>query len=291
MVIYAIHPGYLPYVNDVFAMIVCKTLFFMDSLAHSLSTLSLTVIALDRFFAVKFPMKRIITRGRAKKVIATIWLSSFLASSPLLYASSYRNINSQLVCPKSWAPLPKNSYLIYVCTHFVLFYVIPLGVMGVLYSITVHKLWVRRIPGNVTEANQRLEQHTKMNVLKMCITVVVVFAFCWLPLYVTQVISVSKILKCAVSSSVNVIIVFLAHTYYSINPCIYFAFSKDYRRGFLRIFRPLINLCRSKHARGHLRNSHMLEMSLSPRTDLTENGIEAISVRSLRTRDALCWTQ
>ncbi|XP_031557534.1 substance-P receptor-like [Actinia tenebrosa] len=288
MAAFIIYPDYPPYVNDIFALILCKTLAFMDGLTHSLSTLSLTVIAFDRFFAVKYPLKRIITRGRAKKIIALIWLLSCIASSPLLYASSYENKNQRLSCPRKWGPFPVNSYLIYVVTHLVLFYIIPLAVMGVLYSVTVYKLWSRRIPGNVTAANQRVEQHAKTNVLKMCITVVVVFALCWLPLFLTHVILESKVLECGVQPAVYSAIVFLAHTYYAINPYIYFAFSKDYRRGLRHIFRPLIDMCGSKQDRDYLRRSHVMDMSVSPRTDLTESGIEVISFRSLGTKDIIC---
>lgn len=291
MAAFILYPGFFPYINDVFAFIMCKFFVaFMDSLTHSLSTLSLTVIAFDRFFAVKYPLKRIITRGRAKKIIAVIWLLSCMASSPLLYAFSYKNKDQRLSCRQKWDPFPVNSYLIYVSTHLTLFYIIPLAVMAGLYSVTVYKLWSRRIPGNVTAANQRVEQHAKTNVLKMCITVVVVFALCWLPLFLSHVINRSNLLagKCRLHSEVYSAIVFLAHTYYAINPYIYFAFSKDYRRGLRRIFRPLIDLCGSKHDRHHLRRSHVLDMSVSPRTDLSETGIETIGIRSLGTKDVVC---
>ena len=57
------------------------------------------------------------------------------------------------------------------------------SVISVLYSIIIAKVWGRHIPGNTTPANVRLLNKSKKNVLKMLITVVLVFAFCWFLLH------------------------------------------------------------------------------------------------------------
>ncbi|KXJ26117.1 Neuromedin-K receptor [Exaiptasia diaphana] len=206
--------------------------------------MSLTVISVDRFLGVQFPLRRIITYSRAKKIIGFIWLLAFLAMSPKLYGVRAKNRNDNLVCFTSWDPFPKNTNMIMLIIQVVVFHVTPLCIMAVLYSITARKLWVRRIPGNVTEANQRLEHKTKVNVLKMCITVVVVFAFCWIPLYTVMVVSYTNVLVCPIPRKVTDVLFFLSLTSYAINPLIYFIFSKDYRNGFWDIFKPLLASCK-----------------------------------------------
>ncbi|EDO35550.1 predicted protein, partial [Nematostella vectensis] len=180
-----IYPKSMDYLNQVFATVICKFFIaFLDVFCHSLAMLSLTVIAFDRFFGVQYPMRRTITRTRAKVIIAVIWFLALIDSSPNLYIYSAVEVRGKIGCLMNWAPMHPDSQIIYVSTQMVLFYALPLVVMGILYSITVHKLWVRRIPGNVIAANQRLEHKTKVNVLKMCITVVVTFALLLFPIYV-----------------------------------------------------------------------------------------------------------
>ena len=281
-----IHPNRFPYINDVFALIFCKTVYFMDSFSHDLAIMSLTIIALDRFLGVKFPLRRIITRGRAKKIIAVIWILAFLATSINLYSARYSNQQGYLRCPRVWAPFPPNSGVINIITQMILFYVVPLCIMGVLYSITVHKLWVRRIPGNVTAANQRLERQTKINVLKMCVTVVVVFALCWLPLYVVRVIELSNTLPCPLPSKVITVVVYVSFTSYAINPWIYFIFSQEYRKGFRDIIKPLKSLCKQTSVPGPLNhyNPQTLDLRSSAVTMLHDSDIEIISIRNLSER-------
>lgn len=228
----------VPYVNPTLSFTLCTFLAsFMEMFCHDLAIISLTLIAIDRFLAVKYPLKRYIDRNRAKKLIVVTWLASFIIASPYLYSKRYtERSDGSLFCVEEWDPLPSNSDKMYILFHVVMFLIVPLCVIGTLYSITMYKVWVRRIPGNVTAANQQLEYKTKVNVVKMCLTVVVMFAVCWTPLFAITIIDKFKLSSC-IPHHVRVGVTTLSFTFHVINPAIYFAFSQDYRKGFWKIMK------------------------------------------------------
>lgn len=279
-----IAPDKIPYYNEWFAVIFCKTIIFLDSFCHDLAIMSLTVIALDRFLGVKYPLRKIITRDRAKKIIGVIWLLAFIATCINLYSARPQNNNGNIRCVDIYPHFPQNSKVIFTIIQMVLFFVAPLCIMGVLYSITVYKLWIRRIPGNVTAANQRLEHQTKVKVLKMCITVVVVFALCWFPLYVMRIIELTStfIHVCPPSQNITIALVCLSFTSYAINPLIYFIFSRDFRNGFLDIIKPLGVFCH-----GLFHKPRTSDVTLSNTAITYDNNVQILSIRNLGARTGI----
>lgn len=225
----------IPYLNDAFAVFICNFVLCIDYFCHDLAIMSLVLIAIDRFLAIKYPLHKYITVGRAKKLIAATWLLALIVILPFIYSYRSTNENNELKCYSVWDHFP--FYFIYMSFQTLLFLFIPLCIMGILYSITVHKVWVRRIPGNPTPANKLLEHQTKINVLKMCITVVIVFAVCMIPLYTLRIIEVSETLKCKVPDRVTTGIVTLSFASYVLNPLIYFVFSQDFRNGLWKIIK------------------------------------------------------
>jgi len=69
----------------------CKLFKFLQVFSLYLSTFVLVLIGLDRFLAVKYPMKSLSTKRRCNRLIATVWLLSMFLSSPQV--SFFNNIN------------------------------------------------------------------------------------------------------------------------------------------------------------------------------------------------------
>lgn len=237
--------GIHSWVNDgLFGQISCKLVVFSQGSSMACSIITLTALAFERYFAVVFPMWKVVTTRRTRWLVAFIWIASFASTSPILYATKVQLFEGVPFCIEDWAPAfdPKKAPRIYTIISFVLLYAFPLLVISVLYSIIIVKVWGRHIPGNTTPANVRLMNKSKKNVLKMLITVVLAFALCWFLMHLNvflQDFSDVFPLPCGIPVGLQTTGFLFGHANSAINCCIYVIFSQDFRRRFKDIVRPL----------------------------------------------------
>jgi hypothetical protein len=220
--------------GGLFGQFLCKVDSFVSGVSQICCVLSMTAIACNRYFAIMFPLKSPLNANKIKLLIVFIWLCSCAISSPMLYAMQVIEYKGQYHCLEEWGPTLENAEApkYYTLALFVLMYVIPLTLITYLYTCVIRKVWMRHVPGNVTVANQRLEDVAKKRVLKMLITVVVAFALCWLPfhIYLMMINFYYGIASCGIPPLVLFLGLLLGHSNSAINPWIYFVFNKDYRR-------------------------------------------------------------
>ena len=213
----------------------CKLLIFIQGVSITCSIFTLVFLAVDRFCAVVLPLRRLNTLRVVKGRIAVTWIASAIVVSPMLYAMKVGKHSGRYICYENWNPVfdHKKARKEYELAYFGLSYVLPLLVIAVLYSRAMQRLWFRRIPGNVTAANEEIALKSRKKVLRMLVAIVTVFAFCWLPLQILRLLVVfpPKSMKCPLPN----IVVFLFFTFgfanSALNPAICFAFNKDYRIG------------------------------------------------------------
>ncbi|KAJ7383601.1 hypothetical protein OS493_026786 [Desmophyllum pertusum] len=214
----------------------CKLLSFAQTLSISVSVFTLCAIAFDRFFAIFRPLKRVITFRVAKGIIIASWLSSIIVSGPQLYVSTTTGEKGLAQCVEKWSPLfdeataPRD----YTIALFVLFYALPLTVIASLYTVIMLKLWRRRAPGQELSSNQEHKEKTNRKVLKMLVTVVIVFALSWFPLYVRMFVMFAESDRyvCGLPYDMDFLTLYLGHANSAVNPYIYVIFNENYRRGF-----------------------------------------------------------
>ena len=236
--------GAYSWVNDgPFGQVSCKLFLFSQGLSVSCSIFSLTVLALERFFVVVFPLLNIITIKGTLRSIIGIWVAAFALSSPLLYAAKVHLYDGVPFCCEDWAPAfnPKKARAIYTIVSFVFLYALPLLIIAVLYSVIAAKVWSRRTPGNTTPANYRVSQQSKKNVLKMSLGVVLAFAFCWFLMHLNMLLTdFSDVFEaCGIPNWLQMTGFLLGHSNSAINCCIYPIFSQEYRRGFKQSMKSL----------------------------------------------------
>ena len=227
-----------------FGQISCKLVLFSQGTSMACSIITLTALAFERYFAVVFPMWKAVTITTTRWLIALIWIASFSSTSPILYAAKVQLFEGVPYCIENWAPAfdPKRAPAIYTIVSFVLLYALPLLVISVLYSIIIAKVWGRHIPGNITPANVRLLNKSRKNVLKMLITVVLAFAFCWFLMHLNvflQEFSDVFPAPCGIPIGLQTTGFLFGHANSAINCCIYVIFSQDFRRGFKDTMKPL----------------------------------------------------
>ena len=236
---------YMDWSNGVFSEILCKIIPFAQLLSIASSVLTLTAIAFDRFLAIVYPLKRYVTFQISYGIMAVVWIVGIAVNSPILYALKVIEANvGEFYCLEIWTPaFTEEASKHFTIAIFVVFYLVPLFTMSVLYSFIVFKLWVRKVPGNQTIENQRRSDKSKKKVLIMLMTVVILFAVCWLPVYISQFISFfdKENFPCGPPAVLSFMGYFLGHANSLINPTIYVIFNSNFRKGFNDIL-----LCRCR---------------------------------------------
>ncbi|EDO50023.1 predicted protein [Nematostella vectensis] len=279
-----ISPSYFWYTGE-FWIAMCKLLPFIQSVSVASSVLNMTAIAVDRFFAVVLPLRRYITFNVAYIMMAAVWVVAIGVSAPFLYAQnviSFPGMPGKVACMETWKhPIeqlmeisePKD----FTVVLFVVFYVLPLIVMSVLYSVVIYKLWIRKLPGQRSELNQQRADRSKKKVLRMLLIVLLLFALCWLPVHVTSFILFFG--TCSPPPILTWIGYLLSQGNSAINPCIYVIFNESYRQGFARL---VCCLCRRKGSRMVRPGVTVIGMDNTYIDGVTRSNIASPSPRMLR---------
>ena len=222
------------HVSGILATLTCKVAGFSQDLSIACSVLSLVAIAFDRFFAILFPLKKVITQTRTKSIIATVWLVSLMVCAPLLYANRMEEDDEGAYCYEDWSPGFDNDTASrdFTVVLFVILYACPLVLISVLYSSIVYRVW-RRPALSSSLRGGRFRGRTRRKVLKLLIIIVCVFLVCWLPYHVLFFMHyfTEKYHDCSPPEGVQFICRFSAHVNSALNPCLYFMLLKEYRKG------------------------------------------------------------
>lgn len=88
-----------------------------------------------------------------------------------------------LLCVEVW-PTGMNGSLYFLLANLVACYLVPMLLITLCYVLIWVKVWKRSIPGDSKDAQMdRMQQKSKIKVVKMLIAVVILFVLSWMPLY------------------------------------------------------------------------------------------------------------
>nr|XP_018911135.1 PREDICTED: neuropeptide Y receptor-like isoform X1 [Bemisia tabaci]XP_018911136.1 PREDICTED: neuropeptide Y receptor-like isoform X1 [Bemisia tabaci] len=163
----------------------CPIVLGMQHVSVFVSVYTLTAIGIDRYKAIVTPFNRRINKNQSKYVMAGIWVGAFALSSVQLYVSSARefvfyNGETYYECTEWWDS--ETSSQLYTVFIFTLTFFVPLMGLAYTYSAIAWSLWWRVSPGNAYHHRDKAQTKSKMKVIKMLVTIVILFALCWLPL-------------------------------------------------------------------------------------------------------------
>ena len=219
----------------------CKFVVFIQGTAIACTVFTLSAIAVNRFLAVMFPLRRSRRNSTTVLVLFLIWISSLAIASPMLYAMRVQDVQDAYFCLENWEPLldNKSSPKHYTLALFGVLFVFPLLTISILYSIIAFKVWVRTVPGNSTAPNQLHEIETRKKILKICMTVVLVFALCWLPFYIYLMLQfvATEHGECGPPEYVAFLGLFFGHANSAVNPFIYIIYNSDYQKGMKKVLK------------------------------------------------------
>ncbi|CAH1990365.1 unnamed protein product [Acanthoscelides obtectus] len=290
---------------------ICKGVHYMQNLSAICSVLTLTAISLERYYAIVYPMKAkyTCTLSQAKKIVIVIWILSVVLSIPTLEGQIHLPVGptkEYRYCVRNW----DNGRVWKFHELYLLFVVLvgPFSIITFSYVTICRKIWkvmgktlttneqplsrnYRSLPtdekqSTVTSAcgewgstrkstNQHHDTHVVQQVIFMLVVVVALFAICWAPLLVDNVLTAFAVLPHMrfgglkyMSSAFHL----LAYFNSCVNPVVYGFMSKNFRDNFL------LQICFKPHPR---ERESVFEKTLSlKRLSRMESQTKSTTIRS-----------
>lgn len=226
--------------------------FFVGTLHCSLSP-PFPIPIPTRFIAIWWPLKQM-TKRRARIMIIGIWVIALVTTIPWLLffdlvpaeevfsnalVSTYTQ--PQYLCQEVWPP-GTDGNLYFLLANLVACYLLPMSLITLCYVLIWIKVSTRSIPGEMSKDAQmdRMQQKSKVKVIKMLVAVVILFVLSWLPLYVifARIKFGSDISQeeFEILKKVMPVAQWLGSSNSCINPILY-SVNKKYRRGFAAIIK------------------------------------------------------
>ncbi|XP_072001884.1 neuromedin-U receptor 2 [Engystomops pustulosus] len=213
------------------------------------SILSVTTVSVERYIAIMHPFQAKLksTRRRALRILITLWIFSILFSIPntsthgilLQYFPNGSLVPDSATCTVV-QPLWIYNGIIQVTS--LLFYVLPMGVISVLYCLMGIKLRTDHSLG-ADKMSVSIQRPSRKSVTKMLFVLVMVFAICWAPFHVDRLFfSFVVDWTESLANIFNLIHVVSGVFFYlssAVNPLIYNLLSRRFRSAFRNFLPPL----------------------------------------------------
>ncbi|XP_061724277.1 orexin receptor type 2-like [Cydia pomonella] len=228
--------------------ILCKTLVYFQSVSVTVSVLTLTFIALDRYYAIVHPFSHRRQNEpivHVKTTICIIWIVSLLFNCPdLITLTTVQqplrfDLPHMVQCQPTWSA---HADLVWHVIKIVFMYAVPLVLLGGAYSLIILELWrSEQFPGQAhckhINENKRL---SRRKVAKMLVAVVVMFAVCYLPVHTLSLLRYTGVLDRVNNNDIISLLALVSHNMCyvnsAINPVIYNFMSENFRHQFKRAF-------------------------------------------------------
>ncbi|XP_061817957.1 adenosine receptor A2b isoform X1 [Nerophis lumbriciformis] len=250
------------------------------------SIFSLLAIAIDRYLAVKIPLryKELMTGKKARKIIAILWILSFVIGLVPFFGWNLKDS----ICGRGNTTADNKTDLLRSCKlkcyfesvvdmeymvyfNFFVCVLLPLLLMLGIYMkiFTVARMQLRQIElkcvSNGDSHHHSLLQR-EIRAAKSLSIIVGLFAICWLPVHILNCLTLfyQKLHK---PEHVMYVAIILSHANSAVNPIIYAYRIQDFRNTFRKILAQHI-LCRKEEqylsSNGSGRNRDQIRMTTDP---------------------------
>lgn len=174
----------------VFGPVLCHLLPFSQGVSVYISTMTLTSIAVDRFFVIIYPFKERMKLSTSVGIIFCIWIFSVLATLPygIFTGLVYDSDRKKYFCEEIW-PYEVSRHAFGASTT-ILQFVVPFIIMSLCYVKVSLKLSDRAKfkPGAKSSRREEQERERKRRTNRMLIAMVAIFGFSWLPLNIINLL-------------------------------------------------------------------------------------------------------
>ncbi|NP_001161605.1 neuropeptide receptor-like protein 4 [Saccoglossus kowalevskii] len=212
----------------------CRGYVIFIRMSFTATTMSLLAIAVDRYRAIVQPMQPRISLTQARYISIAVWIVSFIFNSNVFV--SYR------IVTETWQENGQNVshevcdvpyYLVHIeyrmkIVYIVAIYLVPLVVLSTLYARMIITLYSGK---SINDESRR----RKRKAIKMLIVVVIMYALCWGPYRVHQVLYAYDESWFTDSYFILTVISFIFISNSFVNPIIYAFCNRNFRDEFILI--------------------------------------------------------
>ncbi|KAL3090851.1 hypothetical protein niasHS_007226 [Heterodera schachtii] len=252
-----------------FGEFICKGRAFLIEFTSYASILTITCFSVERWLAICFPLRIKIfsTLDRAVKVIVAVWLCAFLAASPVLSIVVVNKLPvPDWATDQPWLPLVSSDGQLLIGTEtcamdfmrpfaqrnfifiaFTIFFLLPALLITLVYFHIVYRLCASG-DRSLTAESAKQKTRSRKSLLKILVSVVVMFFLCWLPFHVQRLLSVylnessmesveDEQYNSAIHTLFSIVFYISGYCYYSnsaCNPILYNILSAKYRIAFCK---------------------------------------------------------
>lgn len=148
----------------------CSLVPFVQTLSVNISVFTLTMISIDRYFAVIHPLKPRLSRLSAKIITCVIWVIALGSSLPVCLFQKVGLILSQETgqliefCEPYWPSDLPNFGVIYHIYLFSVQYVLPLAIITFAYARIGCRIWGNKTPGSAVDKRDKMINRNKRKV-------------------------------------------------------------------------------------------------------------------------------
>ncbi|XP_076632519.1 RYamide receptor [Colletes latitarsis] len=222
-----------------FGQELCPTVNYLQAVSVLVSAYTLVAISIDRYIAIMWPLRPKLSKRQAQFLILAVWVLAMTISVPIAVVSQLSQpspkyeVCKKYMCQEVWPSLENKYY--YSIALLVLQYVIPIMILVFTYTSIAVMVWCKRPPGEAENVRDQRMARSKRKMVKMMMTVVIVFTVCWLPYNILMLIIDNN----EASSSwtglpfVWMSLHWLAMSHSCYNPVIYCWMNARFRSGFI----------------------------------------------------------
>ncbi|XP_077866182.1 somatostatin receptor type 2-like [Saccoglossus kowalevskii] len=226
-------------IGNKFGEVGCRLRDTLDICTMLASIFTLSVMSIDRFFAVVFPVKSLGYRSDmcAKSIIIVIWAVSLTVALPLFIFTHESEVAfGDFVIRFCQNKMSFKAQTAYTTTVFILAFPIPFVLITFCYlSITSTLLH--------TDNNNPLPQSTdskksKRRVARMVLIIVICFFLCWLPFWIFIMLSYYSVpIEQNTGKVIAVLFISLTYVNSCLNPVLYTFLSENFRKNVKKAFK------------------------------------------------------
>ncbi|XP_054289830.1 prolactin-releasing peptide receptor-like isoform X2 [Macrosteles quadrilineatus] len=166
----------------IFGRVLCHMVAYAQGTSVYISTLTLTSIAIDRFFVIIYPFQPRMKLSTCLCIIVIIWVFSLLVTLPYGIYMNHRSLEGRYYCEEDW---PSEKFRqAYGGMTATLQFILPFFIIAFCYVRVSLKLndRARCKPGSKNTRKEEADRERKRRTNRMLIAMVTIFGVSWLPL-------------------------------------------------------------------------------------------------------------
>ncbi|KAL1506143.1 hypothetical protein ABEB36_005560 [Hypothenemus hampei] len=247
-----------------FGASMCPFVNYISTLSVFVSAYTLVAISIDKWMLIMYPLKPRISKRSATYIIGAVWIFAGITVLPTgvfskIYQPGGQGENEtayqrcdKYICLEDYSSVGEVYGSTYTTVLMILQYIIPLKVLICTYTSIAAVIWCHRLPGEAENTRDKRMARSKRKMIKMMITVVLVFTMCWLP-YNLYMVFQTKIHN-KIKPYIYVPFHGLAMSHACYNPIIYCYMNTRFRDGLFLILRtmPCFKNCYLRKGHGSL---------------------------------------